>query len=160
MYGKTTEKLALEKKLATVSITKNTDVEPINTLLSKPASSVDAPDPTASRVPAQRRPSTSDIQEPRPRPGMPARAIQIDRYAAWAGVTFNTSTKSVAPHSATPTAPVELSPVMIETMMLRGYLNSSSHETCGCSGSAVGSWISLGSILSAQASERRASSKR
>jgi len=47
---------------------------------------------------------------------------------------------------------------MIATMMLRGYLNNSSHDTCGGSGSVAGSWISLGSTLSAQASERRASS--
>jgi hypothetical protein len=43
---------------------------------------------------------------------------------------------------------------------LRGYLNSSHHDARSASGLLVGSVISLGSIISAQASDLRAASCR
>jgi hypothetical protein len=62
--------------------------------------------------------------------------------------------------SARPTPPVWLSPVRQLAAMLRGYLNSSDHDVCRGAGSDAGRLISLGSSISAQASERRASSSR
>ena len=111
-------------------------------------------------TPAGRRPHASEIHEHKNRPAIAATAIQIPSLEASAGVICSTITSNVTCHSASPTPPVWLRPVSAPAKMLRGYLNSSVQRVCSTVGAAAGKEMSLGSICNAQASERRASSKR
>jgi len=111
-------------------------------------------------TPAGRRPHASEIHEHRNRPAIAATAIQIPSLDASAGVICSTITSRVTCHSASPTPPVWLRPVRAPAKMLRGYLKSSVQRVCSTAGAMAGSSIAFGSVCSAQASDRRASSKR
>ncbi len=69
-------------------------------------------------------------------------------------------TNKVVIHIRIPTPPVWLSATRQAAVMLRGYRNSSRQEVFSTSGRLVGSSISPGSIISAHASDLRASSCR
>ena len=111
-------------------------------------------------TPAGRRPHASDIQEHRNRPAIAATAIQIPSLDASVGVICSTITSRVTCQSASPTPPVWLRPVRAPAKMLRGYLKSSVQRVCSTAAATAGSSIAFGSICNAQASDRRASSKR
>ena len=111
-------------------------------------------------VPAPRRPSGSISVVMKNRPAMPETPVNTIMNAALAGVVLSTITSSVAPHSPSDAPPVCVSPVRHPAATSLGYLNSSSQRVRSAGGSVVGSAISLGSIIKAQASDLRASSMR
>src|SRR5579862_1798899 len=112
------------------------------------------------KMPEARRPQASEIHEQKKRPAIAAKLIQITSLEASGGVILSTITNSVTCHKASATPPVCVKPVRQPAMMLRGYLNSSSQRVRVTGGGTDGNVISRGSIISAQASERRASSSR
>src|SRR5580700_7336629 len=111
-------------------------------------------------IPEARRPNASDIHEQQNRPAIDDRLNQITSLEASGGVIFNTITNSVTIHSDSATPPVWVRPVRHPAMMLRGYLNSSTQRVCSTDGGMGGKVIVAGSIISAQASDFRASSTR
>ena len=96
------------------------------------------------------------------RPRIPARLTNIIRNAAYSGVILGTrtSTSSVGPHSPSEAPPVWVRPVRHPVATSRGYLNNSTQRVFSDAGTAAGKAISFGSIISAQASDCRASSWR
>ena len=112
------------------------------------------------KMPEARRPQASEIHEQKNRPAIAEMLIQITSFEASGGVIFSTMTNSVTCHKASATPPVWVSPVRQPAMMLRGYLNSSSQRVRSTGGGTAGNVIVAGSIISAQASDWRASSSR
>jgi hypothetical protein len=86
----------------------------------------------------------------------------IIRNAACSGAILGTrtSTSRVGPHSPSEAPPVWVKPVRHPAATNRGYLNSSTQRVFLTTGTVLGKTISLGSIISAQASDCRASSWR
>ena len=111
-------------------------------------------------MPEVRRPHASEIHEHKNRPAIAIRLTQITNFDASAGVIFSTMTNKVTNHRASATPPVWVSPVRQPAIMLRGYLKISSQRVCSMVGGTAGNAILAGSIFSAQASARRASSTR
>src|SRR5262249_12950152 len=85
---------------------------------------------------------------------------KIIRNAAYSGEVPSTSTSRVGPQTPIENPPVWVRPVNIPAMTSFGYLNSSIHRVFSIDGRAVGSAISLGSTINAQARDLRASSSR
>src|SRR5215467_9034354 len=84
---------------------------------------------TQTKTTEGRRPAASDSQAQNNRPPMPATPNQMNRNEASAGLILSTSTRSVVSHRVRPVLPVWVKPVRHDTATLRGYLNSSRHET-------------------------------
>ena len=121
---------------------------------------MNTPPATQLNRPEARRPHASEIHEQKNRPAIADRLIQMISLDASGALIFSTMTKRVTSHRASATPPVWVSPVRQPAMMLRGYLKISSQRVCSIAGSTAGNAIFAGSIFSAQANARRASSTR
>jgi hypothetical protein len=87
-------------------------------------------------MPEPRRPHASEIQEQKNRPAIADTLTQITSFDVSGGVILSTITSNVTSHSARATPPVWVSPTMQPAMMLRGYLNNSTHRVFSAGGSA------------------------
>src|SRR5215469_12308242 len=112
---------------------------------------------TEAKIPDARRPQASEIHEQKKRPMIADRLTHTTSLEASGGVMPSTITNSVTCHSDSPTPPVWVNPVRQPAKILRGYLKISSHLVCSTGGSCSGREIFAGSIISAQASDLRAS---
>src|SRR5215470_7109400 len=104
-------------------------MSPICTLLRYPLSDVANAAIKQTNTTDGRRPTASDSHAQNKRPAMPATPNQITRNEASAGPILSTSTRSVVSQRVRPVLPVWVKPVRHDTATLRGYLNSSRHET-------------------------------